>query len=67
MMQTIDYKFAFPGSRCSLFAALIRPANAGVVFNGCAVVFGGSARGGGAIQEPGPRRGFNLCIEVRAK
>ena len=28
------------GSRCSLFATLIRPANAGVVFNGCAVGFG---------------------------
>lgn len=38
MMQTIDYKFAFPGSRCSLFAALIRPVNAGVVFGGSARV-----------------------------
>lgn len=53
MMQTFDtIVFATLGSRCSLFAVLIRPANAGVVFNGCAVVFGGSTGGGVATQEP---------------
>lgn len=29
------------GSRCSLFANAHVPANAGMMFNGCAVVFGG--------------------------
>ena len=35
-------------------------ANAGKLFNGYAVVFGGGAGGGGATQEPGPRCGAEL-------
>ena len=71
MMQTIEYKFAFPGSRCSLFAALIRPANAGVVFNGCAV---GIVKASGVVEcsrDREPRRGTSRprveCLELRNK
>ena len=43
------------GSLRSLFAPLIRPANAGMVFNGCAVVFGESFGSAGLLKEPGSR------------
>ena len=54
MTQTIDFIFAAPWARVARYSlTLIRPANAGVVFNGCAVVFGGSFGSGGRHQEPG--------------
>jgi hypothetical protein len=51
-------KIATPG--LALLANAHVPANAGKMFNGCAVVFGGGAGGGGATQEPGPRCGAEL-------